>query len=107
VVLHGFSIGFRICKDDAIAAYDGDPRFCDSRFLSRHLLERMLVVILNAKREALRILDKEPFNIIVDRIFPGVPDADIQRKRRRGNYRDECAHGLQENSVSHFAASNL
>src|SRR5882724_3053707 len=107
MVLHGFGIGFRICKDDAVAGYDGDARFCYARFFISHLLQRMLAVILNAKREALRILDKKPFNITVDCILPGVPDADIQRERGSGYHRDKCAHGFQENAVSHFTASNL
>src|SRR5579864_702135 len=67
----------------------------------------MLVVILNAKRKALGILDKKLFDIVADCVFPGVPDADIKRERGRGNHRDERTHGFEENAVSHLDASNL
>jgi hypothetical protein len=107
MVFHGFGISFRIGKYHAITGNDGDAGFCDARFLIGHLLQRVLVVILNAKREALRILDKELLNVIPYRIFPGVPDADIKSERGCGNHRDKCTHGFQEDAVSHLAASNL
>jgi hypothetical protein len=107
MVLHSFGIGFRICKDDAVAGNDGDAGTSDSRFLIRHLLQRMLAVILNAERKALRVLHKEFLNVIAYCIFPGVPDADVQCERCGGNHRDKCGHGFQEDAVSHLAASNL
>src|SRR5579864_546526 len=107
MVFHGFRIGFRVGKHHAIAGDDGDARLRDARFFIGHLLQRMLVVIFNTQRKALGVLDKEFFNVIVYRVFPGVPDADIKRERGRGNYRDKRTHGFKENTVSHLDASNL
>src|SRR5579864_8143311 len=107
MVFHGFRISFRIGKHHAIAGNDGDAGLRDAGFFIGHLLQRMLVVILNTQRKALSILDKEFLNVVVHRVFPGVPDADVQRERGRGYYRDKRAHGFQEDAVSHLAASNL
>jgi hypothetical protein len=107
MVFHGFGIGFRVGKYDAISGNDGDASLGNARFFIGHLLQRMLVVILNAKRETLCILDKELLNVIAYRIFPGMPDADIKRERGRGNHRDKCSHGFQKDAISHLAASNL
>ena len=63
------------------------------------------MVILNAKREALRILDEQTLNVIAHSIFPRVPDADIQRERGRGNHHDKCAHRFEKDAVSHLAST--
>src|SRR4029077_14316290 len=65
------------------------------------------MVILYAQRKALGILDKQPFNVIVHGVFPGVADADIKRERGCGDYYDKSRHGFEENAVPHFGASNL
>src|SRR6476646_4255414 len=49
MVFHGLGISFRIGKHHAVTGNDGDARLCDARFFLGHLLQRVLVVILNAK----------------------------------------------------------
>ncbi len=65
------------------------------------------MVILHAQRKALGILDEQPFNVVAHRVFPGVANADVERQCGGSNYRDKSRHGLKEDTVPHFDASNL
>jgi hypothetical protein len=86
---------------------NGGPRFRDACFFLRHLLQRVLVVIFNAKRKALDVLYQQTLDVTALGAFPCAPDTDIKSQSGRGDDRNKRSHGFEKDTVSHFAASNL
>jgi len=65
------------------------------------------MIILDAQGKTPRILFKQPLNVIAKGCFPCVADAEVENQRGRGNDHDKSRHHLNEDAVSHLAASNL
>src|SRR5690242_6736809 len=106
MVFHGGGFSLGVGEHLALGVDDGGASSGGLAFLGSDVLQVVLAVGINPVREENGFLGEIALDFLAQLQFPGAPDGKVESDGSGKNDEDKKGQQLEENPISHLAASN-